>query len=1666
MKPIRANARTLFDRLQSAQLITTLGGEIVEGKPPMNNAAAHVLQRPCAVSERNASGRRSIGIRRLAGLRRCALAAALLASLGPSQAFAASAAWIQPLSGRNWSTVNNWSPNFVVPDGVDWIADFGTINITADNTVNLDSSRTVGTLKFGDTTPSNGWTLNDNGPGSILTLAVSSGTPQIQVKNEWAEIGVTLAGTQGVTISGSGTLIEFGGRANTYSGGTTINSGTLSIADDSNLGAVPSAPASNLLFTGNGTLVTNEFGVAINSNRLITISSGSTATFDTVTNAAYGGVINGGSSAALAKTDAGTLFLTGANTFGGGARLAAGVLSITSDAALGAVPTTPLVNLTFSGSSTLQFAGAFAVSSSRSAVINSGVSATFDTGGFSDSYAGAISGAGGVVKAGLGTLTLLGPNIYTGTTAVAAGTLVLDSNTGQLNSGSPLTLSGGATFVYQGATTGASQSLGALSFNGGDAVVQSSYGGAGNTALTFAALNARSPGATGTFVLTGGSIGTMNKVKITGVAANSFVNQGIFAGDGSTNNYAWNDGSSFVRAINYSTDPGAVSTAGDVTVSGTYVQANGPVTAEATNTFATLNINGANGFSLADGATLTVSGVLKTGNSAATISGGTAIKAPAGQELVVRSDGPSDALFVNSSIADNSSTPVTISGHGTVIFGGSNSYTGQTTLAGGILSLASSGALGTTGQIVFAGGTLQFSQANTTDYSSRISFGKRPISIDTNGQNVTFASIALAENGNSLTKLGAGTLTVLAGTGTGGTTINGGTLKIGSSTPLGFGPLAINGGSLDLNGIAKVSVSALTGTGGTIVNTAPNTQPVLDVVLDPATPQTFSGAILGSIAVTKDGIGTLRLAGANTFTGNTTLNAGTIELANANALQNSMLNLQLIGNANNVLTFSPSIGVFNLGNLEGLGAYDVSLTDTSGAPINLQVGSNNISPEYRGVMSGPGSLTKVGTGTLTLSGANTYTGGTTINGGTLKLASANAPVNSTVTVNVDGGLAFDSSTGTFALGGLAGSGGFVVPTFATLQIGSNNSDTTYSGVMTGGNSNITVTKTGTGTLTLSGASTTSTTTSINAGSVLLANASALQNSTVQLNVGNGLEFAPSIGAFRVGGLSGSINFPLMDTNGAPVTLTLGMGSSSTYSGAMTGGGALVMAGGLQVLSGASTFTGGTTVTGGQLDLSGVNVLSGTVTVNGGSLVLLNGRDLQNSTVVLNGGGFSAGGSILGGLSGTRGFALSSTLQVGNNNADTIYSGVISGNGSLTKIGTGNLTLSGINTLSGGMSVNAGTLTLTGANTFSGFTFLNGGVLRLGNANALQNSRVQVNISGGLMFEPTIGAFTFGGMNNSTGSPSFALMDEAGAPIVLSVGNNTTTLTFSGKMTGPGSLTKIGTGTWTLSGVNSFSGLTTVAAGTLKVTGSLASEASNTTFVSAGSDFTSADIIRRVQAAGSYGGIGSTASGTVAGLLGSSADLRAGVNSSGSAHDVAMQWRVRAMGDGPGVGSDVLNLTGMSPATGTHVQTDPFALQMTYTPTGLGGDENVLAAEGLLVLGWLDTTMNQPFGLWENATAGNFGTGLPGDVFPNVQSSWDAFAAANAITDANVGNFLGSYGVDVAHHTVWAVVNHNSQFAAVPEPASWELLAAAVALVGGLRAIGVRPRRRTSADSAV
>jgi autotransporter-associated beta strand protein len=145
---------------------------------------------------------------------------------------------------------------------------------------------------------------------------------------------------------------------------------------------------------------------------------------------------------------------------------------------------------------------------------------------------------------------------------------------------------------------------------------------------------------------------------------------------------------------------------------------------------------------------------------------------------------------------------------------GVNTYTGGTAINAGILQVNSTAALGTAGEISFGGGTLQYTANNTTDYSSRFSTAaSQAVSIDTNAQNVTFAT-ALTSSGGTLAKTGTGSLILTAAsTYSGTTTVSGGTLQVGT---------AATAGTAGLGGAGDVLVNAggtLAGTGNAVNNT-------------------------------------------------------------------------------------------------------------------------------------------------------------------------------------------------------------------------------------------------------------------------------------------------------------------------------------------------------------------------------------------------------------------------------------------------------------------------------------------------------------------------------------------------------------------------------------------------------------------------------------------------------------------------------------------------------------------------------------------------------------------------------------------------------------------------------------------------------------------------------
>ncbi len=127
----------------------------------------------------------------------------------------------------NWTTAGNWTGG--VPNAQNAVADFSTVNITADRVVNLDAGQQVGDLKFGDaTTPNFNWTLSSTNSSVLNIRKTGGGIATIDVVNQTATIGVVMTVTQNtnqISKLGTGTLILTA--ANTYGVTTAVTAGTL-----------------------------------------------------------------------------------------------------------------------------------------------------------------------------------------------------------------------------------------------------------------------------------------------------------------------------------------------------------------------------------------------------------------------------------------------------------------------------------------------------------------------------------------------------------------------------------------------------------------------------------------------------------------------------------------------------------------------------------------------------------------------------------------------------------------------------------------------------------------------------------------------------------------------------------------------------------------------------------------------------------------------------------------------------------------------------------------------------------------------------------------------------------------------------------------------------------------------------------------------------------------------------------------------------------------------------------------------------------------------------------------------------------------------------------------------------------------------------------------------
>jgi uncharacterized repeat protein (TIGR03803 family) len=247
------------------------------------------------------------------------------------------------------------------------------------------------------------------------------------------------------------------------------------------------------------------------------------------------------------------------------------------------------------------------------------------------------------------------------------------------------------------------------------------------------------------------------------------------------------------------------------------------------------------------------------------------------------------------------------------------------------------------------------------------------------------------------------------------------------------------------------------------------------------------------------------------------------------------------------------------------------------------------------------------------------------------------------------------------------------------------------------------------------------------------------------------------------------------------------------------------------------------------------------------------------------------------------------------------------------------------------------------------------------------------------------------------------------------------------------------------------------------------------------------LIQIVGQGASYGGLLSTVTATTGSgggpMLGTTATILAGTNSgsfTGGATTVSMAWRTRTLDETPRsqsgtpaspplphafspLISDVLNLSGMSNSANEPAPSDPFVLQMSYDQALLK-NEAAQAAGGAIYLAWLNPT-GGPSGvpLWQNAILGDTGN----NATLAEQGFLGSFATFQTdINDTKLSDYIGAWGVDTANHDVWAVIDHNSDFAVVPEPSALSLAILAVAAAGifGYGRMRRRGERGVSAGS--
>jgi len=781
----------------------------------------------------------------------------------------------------------------------------------------------------------------------------------------------------------------------------------------------------------------------------------------------------------------------------------------------------------------------------------------------------------------------------------------------------------------------------------------------------------------------------------------------------------------------------------------------------------------------ADGSAVAVNGV--------TLSGAVALGSSVNRTITVNS-------FLNTStmsgIISGTGSSLTKAGPGTLVLTGANTYDGGTNLNAGTLQVDADG-LPASGSVLFGGGVLQHAASTTTDFSSKFSTANnQPIFIDTNSNNVTYATALTSATGGSLGKFGAGTL-ILTATANydGATTINAGTLQVGNGGTIGLIPLGTtiyDGGTLAWNrSDTQTFTGTLTGTGGltmdrgTLIPTnsitlggaltfgtsnAVTTVGTLDLSNADATfgsmvSQYFTAATTPTAAVTLPAGRTLNISGNVTIgldapasNPNSTVVLGTGGAFVQNAPGGSLtvgtrtqnVNQPTVGTLDLTGLASATINVANV-NLGLVTNGSVSAATTSGflklAPSTSLTATTQI------LIGDSGSTGNTGaTSTLTAgSGANTLATPLIIVGGRKSNGRIDIAAGGTLTIN-NGVNKTDLyvtrnnlNTGTGITATFDMTGGTLIANLGTLTVGEK----------TGG---------GTGTATATFTLGTSALSSVSIDNLVIGNTSGGGTATGTVNLNGGTVTMGATG----GGITDGTGTSTLTLNGATLEMSgKNIGSATSLIDTLN-----FQSGALQNVAQINNGAGLTKTTAGTLTLAGTNTYTGTTNANAGILLI-------GSVLGLPGG--------IGATGGTSGLAI---------------------NGGVVGLGSGDFTRA--------LGTGVDQVQFTSAGGFAAFAADR--AVNLGGASA--------GVTWGTgSFVPSGQALILGAATATHTVDFQNPIDVTGADRTFQVDNGAAAVDakISGAITGTSGIVKTGAGTLNLTATGTYTGNTTVSQGALTTT---------------------------------------------------------------------------------------------------------------------------------------------------------------------------------------------------------------------------------------------------------